>query len=190
MNKITESLQFLILSQFGKSQQYQEHKNIFKVQDKTIKVFQSSNSLSAKADLLEKVLAILKRSVELASEKGTSSWLTVLPWQEHGFSLHKAAFHDAVALRYGWDPARLPQHCSCGTRFSIDLLFSCPKGGFITIRHNEIHDLTANLLTEVCYEVQVEPRLQPIFGEQFQQASLNIEDRTYLDIAMNGFLGR
>ena len=54
-----------------------------------------------------------------------------------------------------WDPARLPQHCSCGARFSIEHSFSCPKGGFPTIRHNEIRDLTANLLTEVCHGVQV-----------------------------------
>ena len=75
------------------------------------------------------------------------------------------AFHDAVALRYGWDP-------SCGARFSLNI----HKGEFPTIRHNEIRDVTANLLTEVCHEVQVEPGLQPISGERFQQASLNIED--------------
>ena len=86
------------------------------------------------------------------------------------------AFHDAVALRYGWDPARFPQFCSCGAWFSIEHSFSCPKGGFPIIRHNEICDLTANLLTEVCHEVQIEPGLQPISGEQFQHATSNIED--------------
>ena len=30
----------------------------------------------------------LKRSVELAKEKGASSWLSVLPLEEHGFYLH------------------------------------------------------------------------------------------------------
>ena len=63
-----------------------------------INQLKSSNSLSAKAELLERAPANLKRSVELASERGASSWLTVLAWQEHGFSLHKTAFHDAVAL--------------------------------------------------------------------------------------------
>ena len=46
----------------------------------------------------------LKRSVELASEKGASSWLSALPIQEHGFCLHKGAFRDALCLRYGWKP--------------------------------------------------------------------------------------
>ena len=40
----------------------------------------------------------LKRSVELASEKGASSWLTTLPIADFGFKLHKGAFHDALAF--------------------------------------------------------------------------------------------
>ena len=32
---------------------------------------------------------------------------------EHGFTLHKSAFHDALALRYGWTPSRLPSKCEC-----------------------------------------------------------------------------
>ena len=151
-NKITEPLQSLIPSQSGIYSNDVRNTQISLKSE--VRHLKSSNSLSAKADLLERAPANLKRSVELASEKGASGWLTVLPWQEHGFSLHKTAFHDAVALRYGWDPARLPQHCSCGAQFYIEHSFSCPKGGFPTIRHNEIRDLTANLLTEVCHEVQ------------------------------------
>ena len=53
----------------------------------------------------ESPIAIPQDHLELASEKGASNWLTVLPVQdlvqEHGFSLQ---FHDAIALRYGWDP--------------------------------------------------------------------------------------
>ena len=39
----------------------------------------------------------LRRAVELSGEKGASTWLTV---PEHGFSLHKGAFRDALCLRY------------------------------------------------------------------------------------------
>ena len=38
----------------------------------------------------------------------------------------------------------------------------CPYGGFPIIRHNEVRDLTATLLTEVCHNVATEPALQPI----------------------------
>ena len=53
-------------------------------------------------------------------EHGSSSWLTSLPIEEFGFSLHKGAFFDALALRYGWLPARLPSHCTCGNTFTVE----------------------------------------------------------------------
>ena len=129
-----------------------------------------------------------QRALDLASAKGASNWLTTRPLQEHGFALHKSAFHDAVALRYGWSPQRTPAHCACGTSFSVEHALSCPKGGLPSIRHNEIRDLTATLLTEVCSQVAVEPELQPV-SQQDYPASANIQDGARLDIAMNGFWG-
>ena len=43
----------------------------------------------------------LQRSLELSQEKGASTWLISLPIEDHGFVLHKAAFKDALSLRYG-----------------------------------------------------------------------------------------
>jgi len=70
------------------------------------------------------------------------------------------AFRNALALRYGWPLYRTSSHCACGSTFSVDHALSCPKGGFPSIRHN-VRDLTAELLTEVCHDVEVEPHLQP-----------------------------
>ena len=42
----------------------------------------------------------------------------------------------------------------------------CHRGGLVIQRHNEIRDLQAKLLDMVCYDVQVEPALQPIKGEE------------------------
>ena len=42
-----------------------------------------------------------QHSMELSQEKGASTWLTALPIDEHGFTMHKAAFRDSLALRYG-----------------------------------------------------------------------------------------
>ncbi len=36
-----------------------------------------------------------------------------------------------------------------------------------TIRYNEIRDITASLLTEVCHNVATEPPLQPLTGKLF-----------------------
>ena len=131
----------------------------------------------------------LRRSVELASEKGASCWLTTLPITEFGFTLHKGTFHDALALRYGWPPKRTPTNCECGASFSVDHALSCKRGDFPIVRHNEIRDLTANLLTEVCHEVSTEPDLQFITNESFNLKSTNTQDGARLDIAMSGFWG-
>ena len=40
-----------------------------------------------------------QRAVELASEKGASNWLTVIPIDEMGFSLNKGEFRDVLKLR-------------------------------------------------------------------------------------------
>ena len=127
--------------------------------------------------------------MDLASEKGASSWLTTLPIEDFGFTLHKGAFHDALALRYGWHPTRTPTNCSCGSTFSVEYALSCARGGFPIIRHNEIRDMTVTLLTEVCHEVSVEPDLQPVTGETFNGASAITQDGARLDVAMNGFWG-
>ena len=42
-------------------------------------------------------------------------------------------------------PGRLPAKCACGAVFSVEHALSCPKGGFPSIRHNEIRNLTATL---------------------------------------------
>ncbi len=88
--------------------------------------------------------------MDLASQPGASSWLTTLPIKEHGFCLHKGAFADAIALRYGWIPTKTPTHCDCVTSFAIEHMLSCPRGGFPSLRHNEIQDQTPKLLTDVC----------------------------------------
>ena len=63
-------------------------------------------------------------------------------------------------------------------------------GGFPSIRHNEIRDLTANLMTEVCHNVSIEPQLQPITDETFRSAmTANTADGARSDIAADGFWG-
>ena len=146
-------------------------------------------SAQAAASLKQSLPVSLKRSMDLAQEKGASTWLTSLPIQEFGFALHKRAFQDALALRYNWQPLRVPSTCACGTKFSIEHALSCPKGGFPSIRHNEIRDLTATLLTEICNDVCIEPDLQPIDGEVLTGSSSNTQDGARLDIAANGFWG-
>ena len=146
-------------------------------------------SCAAAADLKLRLSPVLQHAVDLAQEKGASNWLTALPIEEHGFSLHKSAFRDALALRYGWLPLRSPSSCACGNDFSVEHMLSCSKGGFPSLRHNEIRDLTADLMSEVCHEVCIEPHLQPITGETFSNVSAITDAGARLDIAAQGFWG-
>jgi len=131
----------------------------------------------------------LQRAMDLGSEKGASSWLMTLPIYEHNFALPKGSFRDAICLRYGWQPSRLPSHCVCGANFSVEHALSCSCGGFPSIRHNNIRDLTAKLLTEVCHNVATEPLLQPLSGERLLHRTSNSEDGARLDVCAQGFWG-
>ena len=67
---------------------------------------------------------------------------------------------------------------------------TCRKGGYPIIRHNEVRDLTANLLTEVCHNVAREPNLQPITHEVFLHQSANTDENARFDIRATGFWSR
>ena len=129
----------------------------------------------------------LKRHVELAMEKGASSWLSVLPLDDHNFSLHKGAFKDAIYLRYGWKLLNTPTKCTCGTAFSTDHAIICPMRSFPSIRHNELRGVMASLLSEVCHNVATEPRLQPLSREPLIHHTTITCDDARLDIRAKGF---
>ena len=119
------------------------------------------------------------------------SWLTTLPIEEHGFALHKGAFRDAICLRYGWRPSCLPAECVCGKYFSVDHALSCSRGGYPSLRHNELRDLTAQLLSEMCPNVSTEPELKPLFGESLTYLTSKVQDGVRLDVRSRaeGFWG-
>ena len=90
-------------------------------------------------------------------------------------------------MRYGWHPKQLPSRCVCDQKFTVEHALSCLRGGFPSIRHNEIRDITAEVLTEVCHGVGTEPKLQPVTGEGLSQRSVNREDGARLDIVAESF---
>ena len=52
---------------------------------------------------------------------------------------------------------------------TVDHVMICQRGGLVIQCHNEIRDLQAELLDMVCYDVKVEPPLQPITGEELAE---------------------
>ena len=110
------------------------------------------------------------------------SWLTVFPNSEHGFELHKGAFHDAIHLLHGWKLSSLPSLCVCGKSFTVD---HAPYGAFPTACHNEIRDIV-DVFTEVCSGVGIEPVLQALSGELLRYHTSNSEENAHLDIVARG----
>ena len=61
----------------------------------------------------------------------------------------------------------------------------------IAVEHgqNEVHDLSAQLLSDVCVDVAIEPTLLPLTGKHIIYSSANIEDGARLDVRGRGFGG-
>ena len=60
------------------------------------------------------------------------------------------------------------------------IFFSC---------HIFFKTLFANLMNEVCHDVEIGPKLQPLQGESFVNNSTTTEDEARLDIKANGLWG-
>ena len=114
-----------------------------------------------------------------------------MPIREHGFYLNKQEFWDSIRTRYGIALTRLPSQCAaCGVPFNVEHAFSCKYGGFVTIRHNEIRDFTAEVLREVSQNVEVEPLLTPLTGEHLRYRTANTDDQARLDVSARGVWAR
>ena len=64
---------------------------------------------------------------------------------------------------------------------------SCRKDGFISIQHNDLCDLTANVMSEVCKDTEIEPKLTPLYGEELQGRTSNNSNEARVDIRTRGF---
>ena len=86
--------------------------------------------------------------LEIAREKGVSSWLTVSPrWRDKAV-MKRTDFRDALCIRYGYRLADLPEACVCGRELTTSNALTCHTGGYTVARHNEVRDLIADLIRE------------------------------------------
>ena len=53
-----------------------------------------------------------KRAVELATEWGSSNWLTMIPLKELDYNLNKKEFSDTIKLRCDWEITDTPMICA------------------------------------------------------------------------------
>ena len=57
------------------------------------------------------------------------------------------------------------------------------------MRHYEIRDTFANLMSEGCYDVEIDPKLQSLQSESFVNNSTTTEVDARLDVKANGLWG-
>ena len=76
----------------------------------------------------------------------------------------------------------MPEKCVCSASlFDVEHAPNCKKGGVISNRHNEVRNLTASILQEVCNDVQIAPILEPLSGEKLSKSI--VTDNARVDIA-------
>ena len=84
----------------------------------------------------------------------------------------------------------LPTSCPCCSKFDIQHSISWKKSGFIYIRHNDLRDLTANIMSEVCKDTEIEPKLTPLSGVELQGRTSNNPNKARIDIRTRCFWER
>ena len=128
--------------------------------------------------------------LEVAGERGVSSWLTADPSPSFNTVLRKGDFRDAVCLRYGLPFASLPTSCVCGQPLSVHHALTCPCGGYPSARHDTLRDVIAEAMEEVLSDVEREPVLASLDGETLQGRTANRADDARVDIRAGGFWTR
>ena len=140
--------------------------------------------------LKEDVSDSQKLLLEIANEKGVSSWLTADPSVQFRSILNKSDFRDAVCIRYGYPLDGLPTTCVCGSDLTVDHALTCPCGGYPLARHNEVRDTIAEVMRGVLPDVEVEPQLLPYVEEQLAGQTANRAVDARVDIRAKGFWTR
>ena len=97
--------------------------------------------------------------------------------------LIKTTFWDSIRIRHDIPLKYLLSSCVCGKIFNVEHALSSKKGGFITLRHSELRDFTANQLSEVCHDVRLEPQLKPFTGEIYNYNTSNTMEDARVDIS-------
>ena len=133
--------------------------------------------------LLSEVTELGRLMINLASEKGASSWLTALPLKDFGYVLNKQQFADALALRYSFYLKDCPKMCACGETNSINHALICKTGGYVSMRHNWLRNCIGKIMeTAKCKDIQLEPSLLPTNGYQLPPGTIT-GDQSRLDIS-------
>jgi hypothetical protein len=132
-----------------------------------------------------------KKLMEYNRRKGAGAIFTTIPLERYGFDIKcKEDYRDILRLRYRLRIPNLPRECVCGKDYTLDHSQMCKTGGFIHMRHDEPKSIFAALCSQVHNDVEVEPKLIPLSGEQLRMKSANKEDDARSDVSVRDFYRR
>ena len=75
-------------------------------------------------------------------------------------------------------------HVEVNSTFSTT---SAVRKCFVSIRHNDLSDLTARIVSEVCKDTEIEPKLLPLPGEELHGRTRNRSNEARLGIRTGRF---
>ena len=78
-----------------------------------------------------------------------------------------------------------PSPCICGALFHVTHALYYKKGGFMTLRHSEVRDITSELLDEVCVDVRKTPILQESIMKIFHGKQTKVKKPAFYISALN-----
>ena len=113
------------------------------------------------------------KTIKDAKMPGASWRLGVLRLTEFGFALNKGQFRDARGLRCGRPLKGLHAKRSFGKNYNVKHALNCKKGGFVTMRNNNLRDFEADMLSKIVNDVETKPELQLVTGEIIENLSGN-----------------
>jgi len=91
---------------------------------------------------------------------------------------------DAFRMRYGWKVKGIPTYCACGETNFVDHSLICELDGYISMRQNSVRDSEAQIMREVCRDVQTEPTLLSI--NENSKIKVKTADNARLVISVKG----
>ena len=105
--------------------------------------------------------------------------ITFIITLNHNFDVNKSEFQAVVKLRYKWEVPDTPSIFVCGDIFNVDYAMICKCRWFVIQRnghYDKFRDLQAEPISMVCKDVEVEPVMQDITGEELNRGANTTPD--------------
>ena len=96
----------------------------------------------------------------------------------------KIVFYLKLYFTYNFGIKDAARKCVCGNDNLINHSLICKRGGYVSLRHNSLRDVLAELLeTAGCKDVTIEPLLIPVNGRELP-AGANKAEGARLDVLL------